>query len=70
MDIRRYMSAVPGMDRFLTVDELNVGFERNVVLFACPHPNEPIGAMIVHHLALYGDGDGTERAAPVVRLDR
>ena len=25
--------------------------ERNVLLFACPHPNEPIGAMLVHHLA-------------------
>lgn len=25
--------------------------ERNILLFACPHPNEPIGAMMVHHLA-------------------
>jgi len=24
---------------------------KNVLLFACPHPNEPIGAMMVHHLA-------------------
>lgn len=24
---------------------------RNILLFACPHPNEPIGAMLVHHLA-------------------
>ena len=24
---------------------------RNAFLFACPHPNEPIGAMLVHHLA-------------------
>jgi hypothetical protein len=24
---------------------------RNVLLFACPHPNEPIGAMLTHHLA-------------------
>jgi hypothetical protein len=24
---------------------------RNAFLFACPHPNEPIGAMMVHHLA-------------------
>jgi hypothetical protein len=23
----------------------------NALLFACPHPNEPIGAMVVHHLA-------------------
>src|SRR5215218_7315579 len=23
---------------------------RNAFLFACPHPNEPIGAMMVHHL--------------------
>jgi hypothetical protein len=23
----------------------------NALLFACPHPNEPIGAMMVHHLA-------------------
>ncbi len=78
------MAAVPEMDRFLTVDELNADFERiageypeiatlervgssqlgepismlsigkgerNVLLFACPHPNEPIGAMLVHHFA-------------------
>jgi hypothetical protein len=78
------MAAVPDMDRFLTVDELNADFERiarefpetatlervgssklgepirmlsfgsgqrNILLFACPHPNEPIGAMLVHHLA-------------------
>lgn len=84
MDIRSYMAAVPEMDRFLTVDELNADFERiardhadiatlervgsshlgepismltigtgqqHVLLFACPHPNEPIGAMMVHHLA-------------------
>jgi len=84
LDIRQYMSAVPEMDRFLTVDELNADFariarehpglatlervgssklgepiqmlsigsgERNILLFACPHPNEPIGAMLVHHLA-------------------
>ncbi len=84
LDIRSYMSAVPEMDRFLTVDELNAAFERiarehpgvarrervgtsklgdpihmlsigsgerNILLFACPHPNEPIGAMLVHHLA-------------------
>lgn len=24
---------------------------KNVFLFACPHPNEPIGAMLVHHLS-------------------
>ncbi|MDQ3657557.1 MAG: peptidase [Chloroflexota bacterium] len=24
---------------------------RNILLFACPHPNEPIGAMLIHHLA-------------------
>jgi hypothetical protein len=31
--------------------------EKNVLLFACPHPNEPIGAMLVHHIAhlLVGD---------------
>lgn len=84
MDIRGYMSSLPEMDRFLTVNELNEDFarlaaghpefttlervgssslgepiqmlsigsgERNVLLFACPHPNEPIGAMLVHHLA-------------------
>ncbi len=33
--------------------------ERNVLLFACPHPNEPIGAMMVHHFArlLCNDAD-------------
>jgi len=84
LDIRQYMAAVPEMERFLTVDELNDDFariarehpeiarlervgssqlgepirmlsigsgERNILLFACPHPNEPIGAMLVHHLA-------------------
>jgi hypothetical protein len=84
LDIRAYTSAVPEMERFLTVDELNADFERlaaaypkltrlervgssqlgepirmlsigsgsrNILLFACPHPNEPIGAMMVHHLA-------------------
>lgn len=78
------MSAVPEMDRFLTVDELNADFEaianehsdiatlervgtstlgepiqmltigtgkKQALLFACPHPNEPIGAMLVHHFA-------------------
>ena len=24
---------------------------RNILLFACPHPNEPIGAMMLHHFA-------------------
>src|SRR5687767_2539518 len=24
---------------------------QNALLFACPHPNEPIGAMLVHHLS-------------------
>lgn len=24
---------------------------KNALLFACPHPNEPIGAMLVHHLS-------------------
>lgn len=84
MDIRGYMSALPEMDRFLTVDELVADFERiarefpeiatlervgssslgepikmltigtgpkQALLFACPHPNEPIGAMLVHHFA-------------------
>jgi hypothetical protein len=84
VDIRAYTSALPEMDRFLTVDELNADFtriaaaypeiatlervgssqlgepirmlsfgsgERNILLFACPHPNEPIGAMLVHHFA-------------------
>ncbi len=84
MDIRGYMSSLPEMDRFLTVDELNADFariaeehpdiarlvrvgssslgepismlslgngENQILLFACPHPNEPIGALMVHHLA-------------------
>lgn len=25
--------------------------ETNILLFACPHPNEPIGALMLHHLA-------------------
>jgi hypothetical protein len=25
--------------------------DKQILLFACPHPNEPIGAMVVHHLA-------------------
>lgn len=25
--------------------------EKHILLFACPHPNEPIGAMMLHHLA-------------------
>jgi hypothetical protein len=25
--------------------------ETNILLFACPHPNEPIGAMLLHHFA-------------------
>jgi hypothetical protein len=25
--------------------------EKNALLFACPHPNEPIGAMMVHHFS-------------------
>lgn len=84
MDIRTYMTSLPEMDRFLTVNELNADFvriagkypqtarlervgssslgeaismlslgkgEKQILLFACPHPNEPIGAMVVHHLA-------------------
>jgi hypothetical protein len=84
IDIRGYMSRVPEMERFLTVDELRrdmaalaeahpelarlrrVGTSRlgepiemltigngsrQALLFGCPHPNEPIGAMLVHHLA-------------------
>lgn len=84
MDIRSYVAAVPEMDRFYTVDELNAGIERlacdypeiaktrrvgtsklgepiqmlsigtgskNALLFACPHPNEPIGSNLVHYLS-------------------
>lgn len=84
MDIRSYVSAVPDMDRFLTVDELHASFEqiaaeypeiarlrrvgtstlgepikmlsmgsgsRHLLMFGCPHPNEPIGAMLIHHLS-------------------
>ena len=84
MDIRSYVAAVPEMDRFYTVDELNAGIERlageypdiaklrrvgtsrlgepiqmlsigngakNALLFACPHPNEPIGSNMVHYLS-------------------
>src|SRR5262245_11417764 len=77
------MEAVPPMERFLTVDELNAGIDalatefpsiasvrrigssrlgeplrmltigggpRNALVFAFPHPNEPIGGMTVQHL--------------------
>ena len=83
LDIRAYVAAVPEMDRFLTVDELQAAFDhlatahpdltrlrrvgtsklgepirmlsighgsRNLLMFGCPHPNEPIGAMLIHHL--------------------
>jgi hypothetical protein len=96
VDIRAYTDAVPEMDRFLTVDELNEDFERlardypeiatlervgtsqigspikmlsigsgsrNVLMFACPHPNEPIGAMMVHHLARLLCSDAALREA-------
>jgi hypothetical protein len=34
------------------ISMLSIGSgERNLLLFACPHPNEPIGATMVHHLA-------------------
>lgn len=34
------------------ISMLTVGSgEKNALLFACPHPNEPIGAMMVHHFA-------------------
>ncbi len=94
VDIRGYMSSLPEMDRFLTVDELNEDFtrlaaeypeittlervgssslgepiqmlsigtgEKNILLFACPHPNEPIGAMLVHHMARMLCNDATLR---------
>lgn len=35
--------------------------ERQILLFACPHPNEPIGAMMVHHLARMLCEDGALR---------
>lgn len=35
--------------------------ERNVLLFACPHPNEPIGAMMLHHLGRMLCADETLR---------
>lgn len=83
LDIRAYMSAVPDMERFYTVDELHqamrdvaeqfpdlatlrrVGTSRlgeplhllsigsgsqNAFVFGMPHPNEPIGAMMIVHL--------------------
>ena len=84
VDIRSYISQIPEMDRFLTVDELHANLDRvaadfpelttlkrvgssklgepirmlsigsgskNVCLFGCPHPNEPIGAMMVTYLS-------------------
>ena len=34
------------------IEMLSIGSgDRNILLFAFPHPNEPIGAMTVHHLA-------------------
>jgi hypothetical protein len=34
------------------IQMLSIGSgSKNALLFACPHPNEPIGAMLVHHLS-------------------
>lgn len=34
------------------INMLTIGTgEKQALLFACPHPNEPIGAMLVHHFA-------------------
>jgi hypothetical protein len=82
LDIRAYMSAVPDMERFYTVDELQQAMRdiagqypdltslrrvgtsrlgeplellsigsgaRNAFVFGMPHPNEPIGAMMIVH---------------------
>jgi hypothetical protein len=33
------------------IDMLSIGSgSRNMLMFGCPHPNEPIGAMLIHHL--------------------
>ncbi len=60
-DFRRIADAHPGIAKLERagsselgepIDMLSIGTgERNILLFACPHPNEPIGAMMVHHLA-------------------
>ncbi len=60
-DFRRIASEYPEIARLERVgssqlgepiDMLSLGTgDRNILLFACPHPNEPIGAMMVHHLA-------------------
>ncbi|HEU0163682.1 MAG TPA: M14 family zinc carboxypeptidase, partial [Thermomicrobiales bacterium] len=96
LDVQSYMSAVPEMDRFLTVDELHADLDRivatypeiarlervgsstlgepirmlsigsgskNIFLFGCPHPNEPIGAMMLHHLSEKLCTDATLREA-------
>jgi hypothetical protein len=35
-----------------SIQMLSIGSgEQNALLFACPHPNEPIGAMMVHYVA-------------------
>ncbi len=96
LDIRAYVAAVPEMDRFLTVDEMQQAFDelaaaypeltslrrvgtsklgepirmlsighgsRNMLMFGCPHPNEPIGAMLIHHLTRLLCTDETLRNA-------
>lgn len=96
MDIRRYMQALPEMERFLTVDDLNAGIDalaaahpdiarvrrvgtsrlgeplrmlsihggpRNALVFAFPHPNEPIGGLTAHHLSRLLCEDAALRAA-------
>lgn len=60
-DFERIAREYPGIARLERVGSSRLGDSitmlsvgsgaRNVLLFACPHPNEPIGAMMVHHLA-------------------
>lgn len=60
-DFARLASEHPDIARFERVGTSSLGEpismlsigsgETNILLFACPHPNEPIGAMMLHHLA-------------------
>lgn len=60
-DLERLANEHPGIARWERVGSSSLGEpismlsvgsgDRNILAFACPHPNEPIGAMMVHHLA-------------------
>lgn len=60
-DFERIANDLPDITRWERVGSSGLGEpihmlsigsgEKNILLFGCPHPNEPIGAMMLHHLA-------------------